>query len=155
MSKKKTSIQKFYEGKVIFLTGATGFIGKLLLEKCLRSLNLKKIYILVRVKKGKDQNTRLKKLLESPIYDKVKSLNPNFFEKISILNGDLTCPNLGLSDEDIKILINEVDCIIHCAATVSFVEHLSLATKMNVIASRDLLRIAKKMHNLHVSISLI
>lgn len=31
-----SEIQKFYEGTTILLTGATGFVGKILLEKLLR-----------------------------------------------------------------------------------------------------------------------
>ena len=30
-------IQQFYQGKTVFITGATGFMGKVLLEKLLRS----------------------------------------------------------------------------------------------------------------------
>lgn len=33
---QSTPILDFYRGKVVFLTGGTGFIGKLLLEKLLR-----------------------------------------------------------------------------------------------------------------------
>ena len=46
-------IQGFYRDKTIFLTGTTGFVGKVVLEKILRSLSdFKKIYIMVRPKKG-------------------------------------------------------------------------------------------------------
>lgn len=46
-------IKEFYEGKTIFLTGTTGFVGKVVLEKILRSLPMiKKLFIMVRDKKG-------------------------------------------------------------------------------------------------------
>jgi fatty acyl-CoA reductase len=46
-------LQDFYRDKVIFLTGTTGFIGKVLLESILRKLpDFKKMYILVRPKTG-------------------------------------------------------------------------------------------------------
>jgi|688.fasta_scaffold559684_1 fatty acyl-CoA reductase len=43
----------FYKDKSILLTGATGFVGKHVLEKILRSLgNFKCVYVLVRPKKN-------------------------------------------------------------------------------------------------------
>lgn len=53
MRNQKVGIKSFYKDKTIFLTGTTGFVGKVVLEKILRSLNeIKKIYIMVRPKKG-------------------------------------------------------------------------------------------------------
>jgi thioester reductase-like protein len=46
-------IKGFYKGKTIFLTGTTGFVGKVVLEKFLRSLgDFKKLYLMVRSKKN-------------------------------------------------------------------------------------------------------
>jgi fatty acyl-CoA reductase len=63
---QKNSIRDFYSGKEIFLTGSSGFVGKFLLEKLLRSCaGLKKIYVLMRGKYGKSASDRLKTILES------------------------------------------------------------------------------------------
>jgi fatty acyl-CoA reductase len=44
---------QFFESKSILLTGATGFLGKVVLEKILRSLpNFKTVYVLLRPKKS-------------------------------------------------------------------------------------------------------
>ena len=46
-------IAAFYGGKSILITGATGFMGKVLMEKLFRtSPDLKVVYILVRPKQG-------------------------------------------------------------------------------------------------------
>ena len=46
-------IKGFYKNKTIFLTGTTGFVGKVVLEKLLRSLgDFRRIYIMVRAKKS-------------------------------------------------------------------------------------------------------
>lgn len=64
----KTAIQKFFEGQTIFVTGGTGFLGKLLIEKLLRSCyDLKKIYVLVRNKKGKTQKERFDEIFEAEV----------------------------------------------------------------------------------------
>ena len=45
-------IGSFYKDKVIFISGTTGFVGKVVLEKIMRSLSdFKTIYIMVRAKK--------------------------------------------------------------------------------------------------------
>jgi alcohol-forming fatty acyl-CoA reductase len=45
------SVKGFYSGKVLLITGTTGFLGKLVLEKILRVLSdVKKIYLLTRPK---------------------------------------------------------------------------------------------------------
>jgi fatty acyl-CoA reductase len=46
-------VKEFYKDKTIFITGTTGFVGKVVLEKILRSLgDFKMLYIMVRAKKG-------------------------------------------------------------------------------------------------------
>lgn len=62
------SVAEFYSGKNILVTGATGFIGKVLIEKLLRSCyDLKTIYCLIRSKKGSDASERLAKMLSEPV----------------------------------------------------------------------------------------
>lgn len=62
------SVGEFYNGKTVFITGGTGFMGKVLLEKLLRSCSgVSKIYLLIRPKKGQDAQERLQQLLCSPV----------------------------------------------------------------------------------------
>lgn len=61
----ENSIKKFYEGKEIFLTGGSGFVGRGLIEKLLRSCNVKKIYVLLRSKKGMNLEERAKSLTDN------------------------------------------------------------------------------------------
>lgn len=50
---RDVSIAQFYGGKSILITGATGFMGKVMVEKLLRDCGqVKCIYILVRMKRG-------------------------------------------------------------------------------------------------------
>jgi alcohol-forming fatty acyl-CoA reductase len=47
-----SKVCEFYSGKNVLITGATGFCGKVLVEKLLRSCEgIGKIYVLVRKKK--------------------------------------------------------------------------------------------------------
>lgn len=62
------SVSDFYNGKTVFITGGTGFMGKVLLEKLLRSCpGVARIYLLIRPKKGQHARERLQQLLCSPV----------------------------------------------------------------------------------------
>lgn len=62
------SIGEFYRGTNVFITGATGFVGKALLEKLLRSCDLlDTVHILMRSKRGLGVEQRLKELLKNPV----------------------------------------------------------------------------------------
>lgn len=63
-----SNIQRFFRGSTVFITGATGFLGKLLLEKLLRTCTgIDVIYILIREKKGKSVNERYEEVFDSPV----------------------------------------------------------------------------------------
>ncbi|KOB75536.1 Uncharacterized protein OBRU01_08276 [Operophtera brumata] len=54
------SVAEYYANKSIFITGATGFMGKVLVEKLLRTCpGIKRIYVLMRSKKGHNSKERL------------------------------------------------------------------------------------------------
>jgi fatty acyl-CoA reductase len=61
-----SQVKTYFKNKSIFITGATGFLGKILIEKLIRSCyDLNKIYILVRAKKGKQPNERVNEITDS------------------------------------------------------------------------------------------
>lgn len=151
-----TQIQEFYKDTNIFITGATGFLGKILLEKLLRSCqHLSTIYILVRNKKGKKMHTRVDEIFDEVIFDRLKKENSKFRHKVVGIAGDCSLPNLGISLEDRQTLIEQVNIVFHVAATVRFDEKIKTAVDINVRATQDMLRLAQEMPKLksyiHVS----
>lgn len=61
-----SEISKFFSGKNVFITGATGFLGKILMEKIIRSCpDVEGIYLLMRPKKGKDTHERLDEIFKN------------------------------------------------------------------------------------------
>lgn len=60
-------IAETFDGKTVFITGGTGFIGKPLIEKFLRSTNVKRLYLLIRPKKGKQPHERIKDIFNNVV----------------------------------------------------------------------------------------
>ncbi len=62
------SIGDFYANKDVFITGASGFLGKCLVEKLLRGVpDIGHVMILIRPKRGMTVEERVKKILESKV----------------------------------------------------------------------------------------
>lgn len=60
-----SDIQKFYKGKTIFITGGSGLMGKVLIEKLLYSCSdLNKIYLLLRPKRGRNPEMRVNEMFK-------------------------------------------------------------------------------------------
>ncbi|XP_067654609.1 fatty acyl-CoA reductase 1-like [Haliotis asinina] len=144
-------VADYYKGRKIFVTGASGFVGKVLIEKLLRSCpEIDKIYILMRPKKSQDIHQRTEDLVKSKLFDKLRKLLPHFDQKIHPVQGDISLPNVGLSPSDTAVLVDDVDIIFHSAATVRFDEPLRLSTEMNVVGVRKMIELAKKLKHLQV-----
>jgi len=61
-------VTDFYNGKSVFITGGTGFVGVCLIEKLLRCCHgIKNIYLLIRPKKGKEITERLEELTKNSV----------------------------------------------------------------------------------------
>ncbi|XP_017886873.1 putative fatty acyl-CoA reductase CG5065 [Ceratina calcarata] len=144
-----SSIEAFFAESVILLTGATGFLGKAILEKLLRSCpRLDTIFILVRPKRNKTVDQRHKELLGNTIFDKIRTNDPALLNKVCPVKGDVTLPNLGLSPEDRHVLEQRVNIVFHSAATVKFDEPLKVAVNLNAKGTERLLELCGNMKNL-------
>lgn len=70
--------------------------------------------------------------------------------KIKLIDGNLEQHSLGISTNDRDWLIENVNFVFHCAATVRFNETLQMATRVNVQGTENLLALATEMKNLKV-----
>ncbi|KAI2648427.1 Fatty acyl-CoA reductase 1 [Labeo rohita] len=147
------TIPEFYEGKNVLITGATGFMGKVLLEKLLRSCpGVKAAYVLVRPKAGQAPDARIADMINCKLFDRLREEQPDFAEKIVAVNSDLTQPDLDLSTEDQETLTGCINIVFHCAATIRFNEPLKDAMQLNVLATQKMVNLAHRMKHLEVFI---
>nr|CAD7399379.1 unnamed protein product [Timema cristinae] len=148
---RSTPIQEFYRDRSVFMTGASGFCGKILLSKLLRSCPyIGNIFILIRPKKNKGIAQRLEALLSEPVLvDLMESKkHQDVLKKIVLVPGDISQPDMGISPEDRERLRREVSVVFHLAATLKFDENLKLALKTNVGGTQAVIELCKDMRHL-------
>ncbi|XP_049767404.1 fatty acyl-CoA reductase wat-like [Schistocerca cancellata] len=149
----QSPVAEFFGGASVLVTGGTGFLGKVLVEKLLRSCpRLRTIYLLVRTKKGRAPQQRLDHLFSQQVFSQ---LRPSVLKKVVAVAGDAGLADLGLSAADRAELCRHVSVVFHAAATVRFDEQLELAAAINVRGTHEVMRLARDMPNLkavvHVS----
>ncbi|XP_043271784.1 putative fatty acyl-CoA reductase CG5065 [Venturia canescens] len=141
----ESQIQKFYAGKSIFLTGSTGFMGKVLVEKYLRSCpDIKRLYVLIRPKRGSSFEERMKTFFDDVLFQELLKANPGCKSKVYPVSGDLVSENLGMSEADRNLLIEDVSYFIHNASNVRFTEKMGSALRINVLGTLQMLNFAKE-----------
>uniref|UniRef100_A0A1B0CS61 Fatty acyl-CoA reductase n=2 Tax=Lutzomyia longipalpis TaxID=7200 RepID=A0A1B0CS61_LUTLO len=150
------SIPQFYTDRSVFITGGTGFMGKVLVEKLLRSCpGIKNIYLLIRPKRGQEVKARLNDLLGAPLFDTLRRERPNDLNKVIPIYGDITLEKLGISENDQALLCRTVSIVFHSAATVKFDEKLKLSVAINMLGTKRLVELCHRMMSLdalvHVS----
>ncbi|KYN07801.1 PREDICTED: fatty acyl-CoA reductase 1-like [Cyphomyrmex costatus] len=151
----QSEIPQFFARCNVLITGGTGFLGQLLIEKLLRCCpDIEKLYIFLRAKKEKTPEQRFKEYFDNVVYDRLKKEQPNFNSKVIMIQADISKLDLGLSKENRERLL-DTNVIFHAAATVRFNETIRVAVNINVRGTKQLLLFAKEMPQLksfvHVS----
>ncbi|XP_050421309.1 fatty acyl-CoA reductase 1-like [Adelges cooleyi] len=144
-----SNIVDMFNGGTVLITGSTGFLGKLLTEKLLRSCEKTNIAIIVRSKKGLTAEQRTTKMYNENLFDRLRKERPGFMNYINVIVGDLTESPLGLSTVDRDWIVRNVNYIFHCAATIRFDEPIEIATKINIEGTEQLLNMATQMEALN------
>jgi len=160
-------IDEYYTDRTLFVTGGTGFLGQALIAKTLRDLpQIRTIYVLIRPRCRPDgqlvpaQQRLLEEVLAGSVFRRFRAEDPEGFaragEKLKAVSGDVTLPQLGIADGEIKDrLLAEVDTIFGSAATVVFDEPLDQSIALNARGPLSLLELARSCHKqvdfVHVS----
>lgn len=94
------------------------------------------------------------KISSLQIFDQVKKERglDTLLKQCRVLGGDCMAEDLGLSEEDRNLIIENVSFIYHCAATIRFDEQLKKAVLLNTRGTRDILKLAKECKKLDVTV---
>lgn len=146
----RPSVKDFYAHKEIFITGGTGYLGKVIIEKLLRSCpQLKRIFVLIRPKKGHSSATRLNLFTGDQVFDRLRKESPDALQKLECVAGDVREPGLGISAGDFE-QIRKCTIVIHSAATVRFDELLTDSILMNTRGTRETIELARRLDKVEV-----
>ena len=150
-------MEAVYAGSTVILTGATGFLGKVVLEKILYSLrSVKKIILLIRPRGETTPEERLQnEVLSWACFDRCRRDVPGFEAALQVVGGDASHRSFGVDEQTEAMLLREVDWIINCAANVEFGEPLKKIVNDNVVSALNVLEFAGRCERLrgmvHVS----
>lgn len=138
-------------GKKLLITGTTGFLGKVLLEKLMREVpDIGAIYLLIRGNRNYP-NARerfLSEVASSSIFNPLRARSRAGFEqfcqqRVHCITGEVTEPRFGLDPSAFNALAAEVDVIVHAAASVNFRERLDHALAINTLCLHNIVALAE------------
>ena len=139
-------IREQLAGKRILMTGATGFLGTALFERLLTDIPVERIDLLIR----RDAPARLRTMLAGSAFKPaqeafggVEGLRELAATKVRALSADLTQGDIPVADD--------IDLVIHTAATVSFDPPVDDAFQTNLFGTLRLYEAAGGRPFLHVS----
>jgi len=145
-------------GKHVLITGTTGFLGKVVLEKLVRAVpDIGGIHLLIRGnKRHPDARARFyEEIASSSVFDRLRQEDNEAFEsfiedRIHCVTGEVTESLFGLAGDRFRKLANGIDVVINSAASVNFREELDKALAINTLCLQNVAELARQNTSLAV-----
>lgn len=145
-------------GKHVLITGTTGFLGKVVLEKLIRTVpEIGGIHLLVRGnKRHPEARARfLDEIATSSVFERLRADDNEAFEafveeRVHCVTGEVTEPMFGLPAKQFQALANGIDAVINSAASVNFREELDKALAINTRCLNNIAELARQNSRLAV-----
>src|SRR5947199_3644654 len=147
------SPSEIFRGRKVLILGSTGFVGKVLLSMLLdRFPQIGRAYVMVRRGSGTDSEARFwQSVVTSPAFDPLRNshggadaLASFLREKVVVVDGDITEPNLGMSEELAERVGKDIDVLINSSGRVTFKTALESAMGMNDEDTRNVIAVKNR-----------
>jgi nucleoside-diphosphate-sugar epimerase len=120
----------------ILLTGATGALGSMLLQRLCREGY--DVICVVRAKDDGEARARIHGISSE-------------YKNVKVIRGDVTEPHCGISDSDRRLLAGRVNRVLHCAASINFqdknaIQRTNVAGVQHVLDLTDSLGVQSILH---------
>ena len=126
------------EYQPILITGATGFVGMEVMARFLQR-SRRHVFALIRARNDADAYQRLRAVLATAFGD--PDAHPG---RVTAVAGDIERPGLGLDPGRLDELAEQVDRVLHAAASVSFELGLAESRGINVRGTQHMLGFADR-----------
>jgi thioester reductase-like protein/amino acid adenylation domain-containing protein len=126
------------DAQAVFITGATGFLGAFLLRQLIDTTPATvPLHCLVRADDAQAPIDRIRENLRHyGLWD------TDLTARVTALSGDLSQPQLGLTDAQWQRLASDVSMIFHCASLVNYVYPYEVIKPHTVDGTQEILRLA-------------
>jgi len=141
-------------GSEFLLTGATGFLGKVVLHELLRrrqELGVNRVHVLLRTNGSGTAKERFDTDIAASAC--FANLAPDWRMQVSAVAGDLSLPGAGLAPGAGAALAGRVTHVINCAASVQFDLPVQEAATANVATALEILNLARRCQRLKSLVS--
>ncbi|QIS14013.1 carboxylic acid reductase [Nocardia arthritidis] len=130
--------------RVVLLTGANGYLGRLMLLELLERVAPRqgKVITIIRGSDRAAAQQRLERVFDTGDPEQLARFRELATDHLEVLVGDVGEPNLGLSEDTFADLARRVDLIHHVAAFVNHVMPYKELFGPNVLGTAEIVRLA-------------
>ena len=129
----------------VFITGATGFVGRFFLWELLKQNDSLIVHCLVRADSAEHGFERVRDALKyADIWEE------SFAKRIRVVAGDITEECLGVAECDFDSLCQRIDAVYHLAANVGLVLSYDDISQANALGLRSVLRLCLRTRLKHL-----
>ena len=138
---KALETEETFTSKDVLLTGATGFVGRYLLQELLETSDVN-VYCAVRASSKEDGLVRVKKSL-----DEFGLWKASYESRVLAVPSDLAKVKLGIAEDEYEDLSKKIDKVYHSATYMNHLATYEFLKEVNIGGLKEILRFVSHVRN--------